>query len=60
MTPDELAAHLSDIAKEHGASLTEIAFMTHSHGVVGNHSYRAIISHRLDKALPDTFLVNDA
>ena len=34
MTPDELAMHLSDIAKTHGAALTEIEFQTYTGAAV--------------------------
>jgi len=57
MTPDELAMHLSDIAKEHGAALTDITFLTHTGTATGTHSYSAIRAHRVDKPLPDTVLV---
>ena len=56
MTPDELAMHLSDIAKTHGAALTEIEFQTYTGAAVGTHSYSAIKAYRVDKPLPDTIL----
>jgi hypothetical protein len=56
MTPDELARHLSDVAKEHGATLTDLTFLTHLDGIRGTHSYQAIMMHRIDSPLPDAHL----
>lgn len=48
MTPDELAMHLSDIAKTHGMALTEIEFQTYTGAAVGTHSYSEIKAYRMD------------
>lgn len=56
LTPDELAMHLSDIAKEHGAALTEIEFLTHTGTATGTHRYSAIRVQRIDSPLPHTVL----
>lgn len=57
LTPDELAAHLSDIAKEHGAALTGITFLTHTGSATGTHNYSAIQAPSLNEPLPVTLLV---
>ena len=56
MTPDELARHLSDVAKEHGAVLTDLTFLTYLGDTRGTHSYEVIMTHRIDSPLPDAHL----
>tara|TARA_R100001369_G_scaffold80621_1_gene111135 strand:+ start:261 stop:500 length:240 start_codon:yes stop_codon:yes gene_type:complete len=57
LAPDELAKHLSEVAKQHGAALTDFTFLTHTAGVTGQHSYTTITSQQMDQPLPDTILV---
>ena len=52
MTPDELARRLSDVAKEHGATLTDLTFLTHLDGIQGTHSYQSLLMNMIDSPLP--------